>query len=73
MLDAMLAISTAKIEQRSDPSKFRVADTPISFGDASRIREATGWTPTIPFEQTIADILDDWRARTRAAADTTTS
>ncbi len=63
LLDAMLALSHAKIELRSDPAKFRLADTPVSYGDATRIREVAGWQPHIPFEQTIADILDEWRAR----------
>ena len=66
LLDIMLSLSTAKIEQRTDPSKFRVADTPISFGDASRIRQATGWEPRIPFEQTVADILNYWREKVKA-------
>lgn len=67
LLDTMLSMSSAHIEQRSDPSKYRVADTPVSFGDASRIREVAGWQPQIPFEQTIADILDEWRKRVRQA------
>lgn len=67
MLDAMLALSRVKIELRTDPSKLRVADTPVSFGDATRIRAATGWTPSISFEDTIADVLNDWRARVWAA------
>jgi GDP-4-dehydro-6-deoxy-D-mannose reductase len=63
----MLSMSTAKIEVQSDPSKFRVADTPVSYGDASRIREIAGWQPQISFEQTVADILDDWRRRVKHA------
>jgi nucleoside-diphosphate-sugar epimerase len=59
----MLSMSTVKIEQRTDPSKFRVADTPVSFGDSSRIQQMAGWQPQIPFEQTIGDILNDWRQR----------
>lgn len=58
LLDAMLSLTTVTIEQRSDPAKFRVADTPVSYGDPTRIREATGWEPRIPFEQTVADILE---------------
>ncbi|MCS7087205.1 MAG: GDP-mannose 4,6-dehydratase [Thermoflexales bacterium] len=65
LLDALLALTSVKIEQRTDPSKFRAADTPISYGDPTRIREATGWLPRIPFEQTLADVLNDWRARVK--------
>ena len=65
LLDCMLGLTTAKIEQRTDPSKFRVADTPVSFGDPSRIRQATGWEPRVPFEQTVEDILNYWREQVR--------
>jgi GDP-4-dehydro-6-deoxy-D-mannose reductase len=32
-------------------------------GDATRLREATGWQPTITLEQTLHDMLEDWRRR----------
>ncbi len=65
LLDVMLGMSKAKIEQHTDPSKFRPADTPISFGDAAKIRAATGWEARIPFEQTVGDILNGWREQVR--------
>ena len=57
----MLSLTTVQVEQRSDPARFRIADTPVSYGDPTRIHEATGWEPRIPFEQTVADLLDYWR------------
>ncbi|MDW8352158.1 MAG: GDP-mannose 4,6-dehydratase [Anaerolineae bacterium] len=68
LLDTMLGMTTVQVEQRSDPSRFRIADTPVSYGDPARIREATGWQPHIPFEQTIADILNYWRDQLRRSA-----
>jgi GDP-4-dehydro-6-deoxy-D-mannose reductase len=65
LLDTMLSMSTTKIEQLTDATRFRVADTPVSFGDASRIQQAAGWQPQIPFEQTVADILSEWRERVK--------
>jgi len=65
LLDVMLSLSSAKIEQRIDPARLRVADIPVSFGDPARIRHATGWEARIPFEQTVADILNYWRERIR--------
>jgi nucleoside-diphosphate-sugar epimerase len=34
---------------------------------AERLREAAGWTPEIPLEQTVADALEAWRAALGAA------
>ena len=46
-----------------DPALQRPADIPILRGDATRLRQATGWQPTITLEQTLHDMLDDWRRR----------
>jgi nucleoside-diphosphate-sugar epimerase len=32
-------------------------------GDHGRLSRATGWAPTIPLDQTLADVLADWRSR----------
>jgi len=37
-------------------------------GDASRLRACSGWRPRIPLEQSLRDLLDEWRARVRAEA-----
>jgi len=63
LLDRMLAMSTAAIHVEVDKTLFRTADIPISYCDASKLQQHTGWQPTIPFEQTVCDILDDWRRR----------
>lgn len=41
--------------------KMRPADDPVYIGDNSKLR-ALGWEPQIPFEKTLADMLDFWRA-----------
>jgi GDP-4-dehydro-6-deoxy-D-mannose reductase len=40
-------------------------------GRPSRLRQATGWEPRIPLEQSLADLLEDWRLRVAGAADAT--
>jgi len=62
-LDMLLAMTKAKIEVRQDPARLRPSDVPILLGDNSKFVAATGWQPVIPFEQTLADMLDYWRAR----------
>ena len=63
LLDRLLSMTKSKIEVRQDPARLRPSDVPILLGDASKFVAATGWQPTIPFEQTLQDMLDYWRAR----------
>jgi nucleoside-diphosphate-sugar epimerase len=35
----------------------------LLVGDASKFQAATGWTPTIPFDVTLKDVLEYWRQR----------
>lgn len=61
LLDTLLSFTTVPIEVRQDPARMRPSDVPRRVGDASKLRAATGWQPQIPFEQTLLDILNDWR------------
>ena len=64
VLDFMLARSRVpNIEVREDPSRLRPSDVPVLIGDASRVEQAVGWRPEIPFEQTLEDLLEYWRRR----------
>ena len=63
MLDIMLAHSTIKVTEETDPAKMRPSDVPISCCDPTKFKQHTGWEPRISFEQTLIDILEDWRSR----------
>ena len=63
LLDTLLSYSTVTIEVRQDPARMRPSDVPRRVGDASWLRERTGWKPIIPFEASLLDILNDWRTR----------
>lgn len=62
-LDMLLAHTTTKIEVKQDPARLRPSDVQILLGDNSKFVKQTGWQPTIPFEQTLRDMLEYWRAR----------
>jgi len=70
LLDALLSASTARVEVRVDPARLRPADVPALVGDPAKLVADTGWQPRIPFERTLRDLLDDWRGRVRAGAET---
>lgn len=63
LLDMILGLTKCKVEICQDPSRLRPSDVPVLIGDATKFRWKTGWEPTISFEQTIAELLDYWRAR----------
>ncbi len=63
VLDHLLGLSKVKIEVRQDPTRMRPSDVPILLGDHSKFTKVTGWEPRTPFEQTLSDMLDYWRAR----------
>ena len=63
MLDLLLGMTKAKVKVEQDPARMRPSDVPVLLGDAGKFQKATGWTPTIPFETTLRDLLEYWRAR----------
>jgi GDP-4-dehydro-6-deoxy-D-mannose reductase len=46
-----------KAEPMLDPSLVRPADIPHLIGDASKLRETTGWLPAFSLEQTLRDMV----------------
>ena len=50
----------------NDPDRVRPIDADLQIPDTRKFQSHTGWTPRIPFEQTMADLLDYWRARVKA-------
>ena len=55
------------IKVELDPSRLRPSDVPLLLGDPSKIQRELGWQAKIPFEQTLDDLLEYWRKRSRAA------
>jgi GDP-4-dehydro-6-deoxy-D-mannose reductase len=61
----LLAMATRPMRLETDPALERPVDVPVHRGDCGRIRKATGWEPEVPLDDTLADLLDDWRRRLR--------
>jgi GDP-4-dehydro-6-deoxy-D-mannose reductase len=51
------------VRVRSVASLRRRVEVPRLIGSAARVAHDTGWRPRIPLDQTLRDVLDDWRAR----------
>jgi GDP-4-dehydro-6-deoxy-D-mannose reductase len=66
ILGMLLDGARRAIRVEVDPARWRPADIPVLTADASAFRAATGWSPSIPLDRTVADILEDWRRRVAA-------
>ncbi|MBV8912567.1 MAG: GDP-mannose 4,6-dehydratase [Acetobacteraceae bacterium] len=66
ILHELLDTAGVRAEVRTDAARLRPADIPVARGDAGLARRLLDWAPRIPWRQTLADVLEDWRRRVRA-------
>jgi GDP-4-dehydro-6-deoxy-D-mannose reductase len=66
LLDVLTGLARTRVEVRIDRDLVRPHDNPLFLGDPSRIAKEAGWRASIPIEQTLSDLLDDWRGRVSA-------
>ncbi len=55
MLRLFIEAAHLPVEVREDPERFRPVDVPVAYGDMTKIREATGWEPSIPLGVTVRE------------------
>ena len=71
LVAALADVAGVAVDHEVDPAKVRAHEVFEIRGSAERLHAATGWTPQIPLEQTLADTLAAWRrahvSRARAA------
>jgi GDP-4-dehydro-6-deoxy-D-mannose reductase len=56
-------ITGIQVDLRTDPARVRPYDNPLVLGSYERLRKVTGWTPSIPFRQTLQDVFAYWQER----------
>lgn len=70
VLQSLLDAAGIQAQPQTDPSRLRPSDIPLAAGNAALARRLLGWTPTIPWAQTVADVLADWRTRVQTSSAT---
>lgn len=58
VLDLLVSMCRVPVRVEVDPGKLRKADIPALRGDNRKLRELTGWEPSIPLEKTLQDLLE---------------
>ena len=62
VVETLVGLARCSVTVEVDEERLRPAEIPVLCGDASRLAQATGWSPTISLEQTLADTLSAARA-----------
>ena len=65
LLNTLLELSTAQANVEQDPARTRPSDVPVIICDATKFHAQTGWAPQISLQESLRDVLDDWRQRVR--------
>lgn len=65
LVDTFVSRAHTTVSVVQDQALFRPNDLPMLIGDHSRLTADTGWTPSIPIEQTVDDLLAFWRQQVR--------
>ena len=61
-LEMLIEISGVTVRVEHDPSRLRPSDEKLLLGKPDKLK-ALGWSPRIPFEQTLKDIFENWVQR----------
>ena len=63
LVERLAAAARVPVRIEVDPARLRPADLPHLVGDPGKLAAATGFAPRIEIERTLADLLDEARAR----------
>jgi len=63
VVDALQQIAGTRVAIITSAAKQRRGEQARMFGDSSKLTEHTDWKPSVPFEQTLADLLHYWEAK----------
>ncbi len=68
-LQTLSRLARVPLAHRVEPTRLTRRSVMRCVGDPTRIARETGWTPQIPFQTSLADLLEEWRQRNRDQSD----
>jgi len=63
LLDLLLSLCRSRVSVETDPARLRPVDVPVLHGSGAALERAVGWKAGRELRETLADLLDYWRAR----------
>jgi GDP-4-dehydro-6-deoxy-D-mannose reductase len=68
-LDLLLGMASKPLTTELDTIRMQSNDVPIQVGSARLIRRTFGWEPQIALQQSLLDLLNDWRRRVKSTTE----
>ena len=63
VLDTLMQLAGVRAELSTDPARVRPDEQQRMVADVAKIERDTGWKARIPLEDTLRDILNDWKGK----------
>lgn len=63
ILEQLIRQAGVKVRIETDPGRLRQTDVETTQGDSSRAAQLLFWTAKVPWDLTIAEVLQDWELR----------
>ncbi len=61
LLASLLSIAKIELQIQPDPLRLRQSDIPVAVGNSNLAQNMLGWSPQIPIQKTLQDVLDHAR------------
>jgi GDP-4-dehydro-6-deoxy-D-mannose reductase len=68
-LDLLLTMASKPLTAELDSTRIQKNDVPLQVGSAKLIEQTVGWQPKISLEDSLLDLLNDWRKRIRSTTE----
>jgi GDP-4-dehydro-6-deoxy-D-mannose reductase len=65
VIDTLADLAHVRVTTQLDPLRMRAREIMCSGGNCSKIRRELGWSPVIPFRDTLQTLLDYWVDQSR--------
>ncbi|MFN8455091.1 MAG: GDP-mannose 4,6-dehydratase [Anaerolineae bacterium] len=64
-LEILICMACVPLKATLDPARAQANDVPLQIGSAAKLVKQTGWRAKITLQQSLADLLNDWRQKVR--------
>jgi GDP-4-dehydro-6-deoxy-D-mannose reductase len=65
-LEMLIRMACVPLKTTLGPVQTQANDVPLQIGSAAKLFQRTGWRAKITLQQSLADLLDDWRQKVKS-------